>query len=351
MGTQALGAWLAAFLYMFILAGILLARFAWARGNATSRCTVREALAPVPLGMGTRSAAEERRVNERWAIIYNPTSGNRRTHVLEAVQRALHGEGVSCQVLSTQGPGHATELARAVQGVDRLAVYGGDGTFNEVARGMLGRATPLVFVPGGTANVMAYELGLPRNPVAAALAALRGRARPVHPGRVGKRPFLLMAGVGFDGAAVHGVSPELKRRFGKAAYVWAGLQALWQGGPTLRLGCADQSVAQAVWVVAARGRHYAGPYTIHPGARLEAASLGVVAVAAGAVAPFLIAQLALGWHHRSRRVRLCQSAAAWVESDKPVHLQVDGDYAGQDVRFEFGICPEAVSLCFPANQP
>jgi len=285
---------------------------------------------------------------ERWILIYNPTAGSFRPKTLEGIQRALHGAGIRSEAVETAQAGHAEELSRGLSGADRVACYSGDGTLNEVATGLLGRDMPIAFLPGGTANVMAHELGLPRDPVRAALALARGCPRPVHPGRIGTRVFLLMAGLGFDAAAVRRVSPSLKAWAGRAAYVWSGMQALSEPCPRLRLTGGDGTRLEAGWIVAARARHYGGPFVVHPAAGLESPALGIAAVGAGHLLPFLAGNLGLGLSCSRPGRRLLQQTRVVVDAEQPVPLQLDGDYRGRDTHFEIAIAERAVQLCFPA---
>jgi diacylglycerol kinase family enzyme len=113
------------------------------------------------------------------------------------VARAL---GVD-DVLRTQRPGQATDLARAAGAVD-LFVLGGDGTVNEVLNGADPGAR-LGVLAGGATNVLVRALGLPDDP--ARLAA--GATRRISLGRVNGRRFAFAAGVGLDA--------ELLRRAGR----------------------------------------------------------------------------------------------------------------------------------------
>src|SRR5262245_61222385 len=101
-------------------------------------------------------------------IIYNPRSGNQRERSAEVAEfgSLLGKQGFEVDAQATAGPNHATQLAKeAVKGgFDLLVAHGGDGTMNEVLQGMVGSSLPLVVWPGGTANVLALDLKLPRDP-------------------------------------------------------------------------------------------------------------------------------------------------------------------------------------------
>src|SRR6185312_3675808 len=115
-------------------------------------------------------------------------------------------------------PGHATEIARlAVQsGADLVMVLAGDGTINEAANGMVHSRATLAILPGGTANVLAMEVGLGSR-LGRAIERLAGCVeRRVSIGRLcsgsGSRYFLAMAGAGLDAKIVYDMIPALKAR-------------------------------------------------------------------------------------------------------------------------------------------
>ena len=112
-------------------------------------------------------------------VIVNPVArGGRARRPASASSGSAAEHGVRLEWWATSGPGHASELAaRAAR--DRhpvLAVWGGDGTYNEAARGLVGTETALLALPGGTTSVLAYELGIPRDPEAALVGPARRRA-------------------------------------------------------------------------------------------------------------------------------------------------------------------------------
>ena len=176
---------------------------------------------------------------------------------------------------------------------------------------------------------------------------LKGQPRSIRPGTVGPGIFLLMAGIGFDARAVSLVSPRFKALAGRSAYVWAGLRAFMYTEPYLRINGGGEPDGRARWIVAARAGRYGGPFTIHPHAGLESPVLGVAAVGTGKILPFLVGNLGLGETHSRPGRRLLQANRLVVEADRPVDLQVDGDYWGRASRFEIGIASELLPMCFP----
>jgi len=97
-----------------------------------------------------------------------------------------------------------------------LAVWGGDGTYNEAARGLVGSETALLALPGGTTSVLAYELGIPRDVGRALLAGLDGERRAMAVARTDRgQLFLLMLSVGPDARILTNIPPRLKLRGGK----------------------------------------------------------------------------------------------------------------------------------------
>jgi diacylglycerol kinase family enzyme len=140
-------------------------------------------------------------------LIVNPFATGVDEHRLAAVQAALPA-GV--ETLLTTKAGEATEIAREAGAVDAMYVFGGDGTYNEVLNG-LRVDVPLGFLPGGGTSVLPRALGLPRDPVKAALRLAAARTRRIGLGRVNGRRFGFNAGVGFDAELVRRVD-ELGRR-------------------------------------------------------------------------------------------------------------------------------------------
>ncbi len=103
-------------------------------------------------------------------MIHNPNAGNGgkgRERQLDEARRIFSSSGIETQLAETRGPGDATEIAHraSAEGRQLVIACGGDGTLNEIVNGLAtqqnGHRVPLALLPGGTANILAKELGLP----------------------------------------------------------------------------------------------------------------------------------------------------------------------------------------------
>lgn len=171
----------------------------------------------------TRAA---RRPIRRALLIANPAS--RRAASLHAgAATALRARGVEVEVLLTERPGHATELAATrCEGVDAVFALGGDGTAMEVAGGIAGRDIPIGVLAGGTGNLLARALGIPLRIRDAVEALLDGEVLACDLGRLASgHRFAVAAGVGIDARMVALTPRPLKRRLGVLAYWITGARA------------------------------------------------------------------------------------------------------------------------------
>ncbi len=162
-------------------------------------------------------------------IVINPASGQPQP-ILNQINQVFHPAGVQWSVSITQNSGDATRFAKQAiaQGADVVCSYGGDGTVMEVARGVQGGDIPMAILPGGTANLMSVELGIPKDLNAAAQIAIDPNSvvRRVDMGQAGDQIFMLRVGIGFSGEKVKLADRELKDKWGILAYSIAGLKAL-----------------------------------------------------------------------------------------------------------------------------
>jgi YegS/Rv2252/BmrU family lipid kinase len=261
-------------------------------------------------------------------------------------------EGRGCAVVVRRaGPasGDAERLAReAGPEFDILVAAGGDGTINAVANGMAVAARPLAVLPLGTANVLAREIGLPRRPELLAELIAIGPARPIWPGRVGDRLFLVMASSGFDAETVAAVNPRLKRYAGRLAFAWAIVLCLWRYRASEFRIRVDGDEHRATTVIAAKGRFYAGSHVIAPRASLAEPILDLVLFQRSGRIMVLryLAALLLGRVHRRRDVTTLRSRRALVSGAESLPVQADGEIVAR-LPVSIGIAEQPLQLVRP----
>jgi len=165
-------------------------------------------------------------------LITNPAAGRADARAVTAIRDTLRRGGWSVEVLATARGSDARRFAEQgrAQGLDVLVCHGGDGTAMQVAAATVGSGIPLGLVPGGTGNLLAGNLRLPRSPAAAARAILEGTPLTIDLGAVeradGTHYFAVCSGAGFDARLMAATGTAEKRRWKMGAYVARACAAL-----------------------------------------------------------------------------------------------------------------------------
>jgi diacylglycerol kinase (ATP) len=162
-------------------------------------------------------------------VIINPASGQDKP-ILGTMNKAFQGAEIEWDVFLTKKAGDAYRFAMeaVAAGIDAVAVYGGDGTVMEVANALSGTNIPLAIFPGGTANVMSVELGIPNDLTAALTLVCQdvGTVRTIDMGRVRDQLFMLRLGIGYWAEITKHAAREAKNQMGNLAYILAAIQQL-----------------------------------------------------------------------------------------------------------------------------
>ena len=303
--------------------------------------------------------------SKRMLIIVNPYATTVSDRLKNLVVYALRGRYL-VDAIDTEGREHATlvgaEAAR--EGYDVVVAFGGDGTVNEAANGLAGSDTPLSCLPGGRTNVYCRMLGIPTDVVDATEHLLQiaddWRPRNVDLAFVNERKFLFSAGVGLDASVVERVDahPRLKARYGEWYYTVTALRTFTRryllNPPRLEAELDGERVT-GVTAIVQNSAPYSyfnnRPVHIGEGAGLTSADLsGVVLKRARPIdIPTIIWRALSKQAHltRHRQVHPFSSLAqVTVRSldERPLPLQVDGDYIGEVAEATFGVTPEGIRV-------
>jgi diacylglycerol kinase (ATP) len=262
--------------------------------------------------------------------------------------------GIVAELAPTAAAGHATELAReaVAAGADLILALGGDGTINEVANGMIRSRVPLGVLPGGTANVLANELGLGNSLERgiqrlgrcverriAAGALCRGAGQP--------RYFLMMCGVGLDATIVTKVNPELKARTGKLAYWVAGFGEFFRTVGQFEV-VAGVERRKCGFVLASRVRNYGGDMEIAGGASLLSDDFEVVLFDGSNPLRYAAYMTAVTLRQIKLMPGVTTVRASRVSFSGEAHVQIDGEYGGR-IPATLEMVPDALTLLAPAE--
>jgi YegS/Rv2252/BmrU family lipid kinase len=286
-------------------------------------------------------------------LIFNPASGKGQSKLerVEGLVEDLRRRGIEAVPCPTHRPGHATDLSRRAieQKVDLVIVWGGDGTLNEVASGMLGSQVPLGLLPGGSVNVFARATGIPLRLGKAMEALERAKPRPIPVGMAGGgRPFLLMAGIGLDAEVIRRLGAGFKRVAGALAFWIRGfsLLATYPFCPFLvRIGEQEYTATSAI---AGKLPYYGGRYVLTPDATLDEPKLDVVIFQGRGGAAYLryLAGVLSGLHLRFKDVQHVKTDRLEIEAEASIYHQLDGELAGSS-SVEISVRPRALRVLLP----
>jgi diacylglycerol kinase (ATP) len=273
-------------------------------------------------------------------IILNPMArhgaGRRIRH---AIERELDRRGVHYDLVQTEGPGHARELAgdAARAGIRRIVAAGGDGTVHDVANGILAAAVDgatLGVLPIGTGNDFVKVLpGTATRPAAfAALSA--GRTIRVDVGRASwddqVEYFTNAMGTGIDVEVVR----QLRRsRYlpGGATYVAALIRALVRYRPmAVALEIDGRTVRRRIMNLAVcNGTSIGGSFRICPDARADDGLFDVCLVDEMPVLrnALMVPRVLTGTHVGRHGVTMDRGAAVHLTlvQGGPLLFQLDGE--------------------------
>jgi diacylglycerol kinase family enzyme len=300
----------------------------------------------------------------RALLITNPFAARAHARSVTTISDVLRGGGWNLEIASITGPGEARRIAEKARsaGFDVLVSHGGDGTAMQVAAGLAGTGIALGLIPGGTGNVLAGNLKLPRTTASAARALLKARAQPIDLGVVerpdGPHYFAVAAGTGFDAQLMADTGLQEKRRWKLGAYLARAALTLTNVRSAAHRVTVDGTVHEiqaAMLLVLNCGKLPPGFLRLRPDLAPDDGWLDIVALDANGALQSVIAvvQLLFGapdngstrvgkaprrvWWARGRTVRV------EVEGVVPRLVQLDGEVTGA-TPFEARLLPGALRV-------
>ena len=332
---------------------------------STLETTAPDARAAAAAALERLAALERPAHAKRMLVIVNPYATTMSDRLRHLVVYALQSR-YDVHAVETERRGHAIELCReaASEGYDVVVAFGGDGTVNEAANALAGLRTPLTCLPGGSNNVFCKMLGIPADVVDATEHLLwvadRWAPRRVDLGRVEGRWFTFAAGVGLDASVVQRVDrhPRLKARYGAWYFSQSGVTTFLSRyvvrPPRLAVEVDGRTIdGISVFLQNAVPYTYfkSRPVNLVDGASLASGDLaGAVLVGAR---PYDVPSITfralsgaarISRHHGVETFAGARSLVIRSRDERPVPLQVDGDYLGDHVEARVSVAAGALSV-------
>jgi diacylglycerol kinase (ATP) len=293
----------------------------------------------------------------RVLFIFNPSSGHnrRRPWIAGEIRDFISSRSLDARMETTEGPGHATEIARdaVAAGFGIVVAVGGDGTMNEVAQALVHTSAALALVPCGSGNGLALHLGLPRGlgPALRLASGSDAQIALVDTGIANERPFFNAMGLGLD-ADVSRRFNRLARR-GLPAYArvaWSALRELRAENVTVSCGNRSESL-RVLLVAITNSDQYGNNARIAPGALVDDGELDLVAIKAVGFlgAGSLIPRLFLGTLDRSRHVVRLKGNRFVIDRSAGGLIHTDGETHSTSARVEVEIRPRSLRVVVPVS--
>lgn len=296
-------------------------------------------------------------------IIINPIAGRKNHSVVKKAIDVLKSNGIIPEIRETTKEGEACIFAReeVAKGTEIVVAAGGDGTVNEVANGLIGSSVRLGVLTIGTANVFSLETQIPSDPVLAINTVLRGAPTLINVGNIrlrgkaGKKEiskhFLLMVGIGFDGGVVHELTRSKISKWGKAAYIFAGMRvvAKYTHSP-LYIQIDQGKTIKGYSAIIGKAHYYGGKFSVTPQASLMDDYLDLCVLQSKGSWKMLKYALGIiqGKHLTYNDVYYDKAKEIEISSPDVVFVQADGDFIGKLPAY-LSLKKEALTVMLPKH--
>ena len=291
-------------------------------------------------------------VKRKIVFVYNPISGNRRLiPILPIIERFINKDLYDYSIITTNHKGHATQVAQEYsrRGYDAVIAVGGDGTVNEVGRGLIGTGTALGIIPCGSGNGLARHLGIPMDPFKAVKWLDKSIFTEIDYGTINGNPFFCTCGVGFDAKVSDTFSKAGTR--GVLTYMESILKEIATYKDKLYKLSFDNSseTFECFIVTCANADQWGNNAFIAPTASLQDGLMDVVVIHPFTPldAPILAIQLFNRQLDRNEKVtiRKCQRLTITRDEEGPAHYDGDPIYLGKEINIE--MVPHGLKVLIP----
>ncbi|HPE57579.1 MAG TPA: diacylglycerol kinase family lipid kinase [Bacteroidales bacterium] len=285
-------------------------------------------------------------------FIVNPNSGIfSKDNIHEVISAHLDKNRFEYQVRYTEGPGHATELSKewAGKGADVVVAVGGDGSVNEVARGLVFSTTSLGIIPAGSGNGLAHHLKIPLIRKKAIEVINIGNTKQIDTACMNEHLFVSIAGIGFDGKVARKFSQEGFRGF--VAYLKV-VTELYPGYKPKKYEIelnGQKIVTKALFVAFANSDQFGFQTSIAPNAKIDDGLIDVAIVKKPQLIeiPFLAGLLFWRKIDKSNHIQIFKTDDVLVKTKKNRWANLDGEPIKAGKELHVKVNPNSLNVIIP----
>jgi diacylglycerol kinase (ATP) len=239
--------------------------------------------------------------------------------------------------------------------VDLIFAWGGDGMVQQCIDTVAGKGVPLAIIPAGTANLLATNLGIPKDIEGAVEIGLAGNLRTIDVGRVNGERFAVMAGAGFDARMIGDADGALKDRVGRLAYIWTGAKNIRQKPFRAKIAVDGSKWfdGDASCILLGNVGKLFGGVEAFEDSRPDDGLLELGVVTAEGVREWAgtMVRAVVGTATKSPHAQATKVRSVRIKMDRKVPYEIDGGDRKKTRKLQIEIEPDAVSLCVPVPSP
>jgi YegS/Rv2252/BmrU family lipid kinase len=273
---------------------------------------------------------------------------------LPALREALAGHGVTDPIWieipkSAKAPKAVQDACR--RGADLIFVWGGDGTVQRAVDTLATSKRTLAILPAGTANLLAGNLGIPKDLEQAVTVGLHGQDRVLDVGKMNGEHFAVMGGMGLDSLMIRDADGTLKDKLGRAAYVFTGARRSRQDAVPMRVKIDGTTWfrGDAGCVLIGNVGELLGGLTAFEHAKTDDGLLDVAVITASGSWQWAraLTRAAVGHAEKSPLVHVTQAKKIVVETKKALPYEMDGGARPKTNRLKVRVVPAAITVRVP----
>ena len=294
-------------------------------------------------------------------LIVNPDAGNGRSKkIANSAAEVLRAKNLPFRIWKAKEFGTAKALAEkaaaeyssSAKEPEFIIAVGGDGTFLEVVRGVLGSGIPVATLPAGTGNDFLKSLGVPLDPEEALEHILAAKPRTIDLGRINDQLFANECGAGFDVTVLDYANQAKKHLRGPASYLWGVLCAIFthkSQGMSVQADGKEVFRGDCLVFSVANGKYIGGGIPISPHADPTSGKLELVVLAACSrprmcsYLPGLLGGKILKFKHTVVQCRANRVSVKPLNEQEKLRVNIDGEIRNMKA-CEFSIYPSVLPI-------